>query len=131
MEGIHEGMTPQEKALYQQIHPLKLATDITAEFVSLYLFWHRKWTLGWLAFLIPPIITSSLLIKRADLEPYKKSKFGKYVLQYMSPTSVTLRILGTIVSHIGAWYRKPLWLPIGWGLVVLGWVRGLLWPEQA
>jgi hypothetical protein len=31
-------MTPQEKMLYHQIHPLKLATDISAEIVSLYLF---------------------------------------------------------------------------------------------
>lgn len=35
-------MTPQEKALYHQIHPLKLFTDISAEVISLYLFWKRR-----------------------------------------------------------------------------------------
>ena len=32
-------MTLKEKALYHQIHPLKLSTDILAAAVSLYLFW--------------------------------------------------------------------------------------------
>lgn len=49
-------MTPQEKMLYHQIHPLKLATDISAEIVSLYLFWKHKLLAGMLAALVPPVI---------------------------------------------------------------------------
>jgi hypothetical protein len=32
-------MTLQEKILYHQIHPLKLAADIGCELASLYFFW--------------------------------------------------------------------------------------------
>ena len=52
-------MTLQEKILYHQIHPFKLFTDISAEFVSLYLFWRHKLIagivlLGWLRGILWP-----------------------------------------------------------------------------
>jgi hypothetical protein len=121
-------MTPQEKALYHQIHPLKLFTDISAEVISLYLFWKRKLLAGLLVIFLPPIIASLLIMRWADLEPYKHSAFGKYVRMYMTPLVVSLRVLGTVITHLGAWYRKPLLLPLGLGLVMLGWLRGVIWP---
>jgi hypothetical protein len=39
-------MNTKEKGLYQQIHPLKLATDISAGLVSLYFFWQHDIVLG-------------------------------------------------------------------------------------
>ena len=80
-------MTPQEKTLYHQIHPLKLCTDISAEFVSLYLFWQRKLIAGLVAMLVPPMIASALILKLANLERYKESAFGRYVRVYMTPRS--------------------------------------------
>jgi hypothetical protein len=121
-------MTPQEKALYHQIHPLKLFTDISAEVISLYLFWKRKLLAGLLVIFLPPIIASLLIMRWADLEPYKRSAFGKYFRMYMTPLVVSLRVLGTVITHLGAWYRKPLLLPLGLGLVMLGWLRGVIWP---
>jgi hypothetical protein len=72
-------MTFREKQLYHQIHPLKLATDISAEIVSLYLFWKRKLLAGLLVALVPPVIASALIMSLVDLEKYKQSAFGKYV----------------------------------------------------
>ncbi|TMD99092.1 MAG: hypothetical protein E6I80_28345, partial [Chloroflexi bacterium] len=72
-------MTPQEKALYHQIHPLKLLTDICAEVVSLYLFWKRKLLAGFVVLLVPPIIASTLIVKWVDLEAYKQSAFAHEV----------------------------------------------------
>jgi hypothetical protein len=46
----------------------------------------------------------------------------------MTPLVVSLRVLGTVITHLGAWYRKPLLLPLGLGLVMLGWLRGVIWP---
>lgn len=123
-------MTPQEKTLYHQIHPLKLATDISAEIVSLYLFWRHKLIAGFVVFLVPPIIASALIMRLADLEAYKQSGFGRYVLQYMTPQVVLVRMLGTVVTHVGAWYRIPVLIPLGLGTVLLGWVRGILWPKN-
>ena len=119
-------MDAQEKALYHQIHPLKLATDISAEIISLYFFWQRKLIIGCIAAIGPPIVTSTLLMRWANLEPYKQSAFGRYIRTSMSSLSVSLRIAGTIVTHIGAWYRRPWLIPLGFGLVLLGWLRGLL-----
>jgi hypothetical protein len=106
-------MTPQEKALYHQIHPLKLFTDISAEVISLYLFWNRKLLAGLLVIFLPPIIISLLIMRWVDLEPYKRSAFGKYLRTYMTPSVVALRVLGTVITHLGAWYRRPLLMPVG------------------
>lgn len=81
-------MTLQEKALYHQIHPLKLFTDSSAEVLSLYLFWKRKLLARLFVLLVPPIILSTLLIRWVDLEAYKQSAFGRYIRAYMTPPVV-------------------------------------------
>ena len=121
-------MTFREKQLYHQIHPLKLATDISAEIVSLYLFWKRKLLAGMRVVLVPPVIASMLIIRLVDLEGYKESAFGRYIHSYMTPPVVLVRMLGTVVTHVGAWYRKPGLIPLGLMMVLLGWLRGLLLP---
>ena len=123
-------MTPQEKALYHQIHPLKLLTDSSAEAISLYLFWQRKLVAGLLVVFLPPIVASLLIMRWVDLEPYKHSAVGGYLRTYMTPSVVAVRVVGTIITHVGAWYRKPLLLPLGLGLVLVGWFRGVLWPKE-
>lgn len=123
-------MTPQEKRLYHQIHPLKLATDISAEIVSLYLFWKHRLLAGMLVFLVPPVIASTLIMQLANLEAYRKSVLGRYIREYMTPSAVALRILGTIITHVGAWYRKPALIPLGLMTVLLGWLRGRLLPNM-
>ena len=118
-------MTPQEKRLYHQIHPLKLSTDICAEIVSLYLFWKHRLVAGLIAALVPPIITSTMIITLVDLEAYKQSPFGRYIRTNMTPTAVVARVLGTVVTHIGAWYRRPTLILLGLMMVLLGWLRGI------
>jgi hypothetical protein len=123
-------MTPQEKTLYHQIHPFKLATDISAEIVSLYLFWKHKLLAGLFVFLVPPVIASLLIMRLVDLETYKQSAFGRYIRSYMTPPAVVLRMLGTVITHIGAWYRKPALIPLGLATVLLGWLRGIFSPKE-
>jgi hypothetical protein len=123
-------MTPQEKTLYHQIHPLKLFTDISAEVLSLSLFWKRKLIAGFFVLLVPSIIVSTLLIKWADLEAYKQSAFGRHIRVYMTPMVVAARLLGTVITHLGAWYRKPVLIPLGLVIVLLAWLRGILWPKR-
>jgi hypothetical protein len=122
-------MTPQEKALYHQIHPLKLFTDVAAEIISLYLFWKRKLFVGLIVEFLPPILASLSIMRWVNLVPYKQSAFGSYLQTYMTPAMVAMRVMGTIVTHIGAWYRRPYLIPLGLGLVIFGWLRGLLWTK--
>jgi len=123
-------LTPREKSLYHQIHPLKLLTDISAEVLSLYLFWKRKLLAGVIVLLVPPIIVSTLIIKWVDLEVYKQSAFGRYIRTYMTPPVVAVRLLGTVATHIGAWYRKPILIPLGLVIVLLAWLRGITLPKR-
>ena len=124
-------MTPQEKTLYHQIHPLKLLSDISAEIISLYLFWRHKLIAGMLVLLLPPIIASTLIMNLADLEKYKQSAFGRYIRTYMTTPVVLVRISGTVITHIGAWYRLPALIPLGLATVLLGWLRGVLLPKKS
>ena len=123
-------MTSQEKRLYHQIHPLKLATDISAEIVSLYLFWKRRLLAGMLVFLVPPMIASALIMRLANLETYRQSAMGRYVRENMTPSAVAIRILGTVITHVGAWLRKPMLIPLGLATVLLGWLQGKLLPNM-
>ncbi|HLI07166.1 MAG TPA: hypothetical protein VKV40_11415 [Ktedonobacteraceae bacterium] len=121
-------MTPEEKALYHQIHPAKLATDISAEFVSYYFFWKRRLLAGLLVLFVPPLVASTLVMRLANLEQYKQSAFGRYIRAYMTPPVVVARMLGTVITHIGAWYRKPSLILLGLATVLLGWLRGIILP---
>jgi hypothetical protein len=66
-----------EKVLYHQIHPAKLAADVSASFVSTYLMWRRKFALAMLGAFVPAIVASVLVIAYADLERRKHSPFGR------------------------------------------------------
>jgi hypothetical protein len=119
-------MTPREKALYHQIHPLKLLTDISAEVISIYFLWQRRLLVGLLVALLPPVVASALIVRLANLEPYRDSAAGAYVKHYMTPAAVALRMLGTCVTHLGAWLRWPTLMGSGYGLILFAWFRGLL-----
>jgi hypothetical protein len=103
-------MTPQEKTLYHQIHPLKLFTDISAEVLSLYLFWERKLLAGLVVLLVPPIIVSTLIIAWVDLEAYKQSAFGRYMRASMTPLVVAVRLYAR--AFLAA-LQLPAHLPAG------------------
>ncbi len=97
----------------------------------MYLFWKHKLFAGLLVIFLLPIIASLLIMRWVDLDPYKHSAFGNYIRTYMTPSVVAVRVLGTVITHSGAWYRQLLLMPVGVGIVVIGWLRGILWPREA
>jgi hypothetical protein len=129
-KGRTVAMTPQEKTLYHQIHPLKLATDSSAEVVSLSLFWQRKLLAGLVVLLVPPILASTLIIRRFDLEAYKQSAFGRYLPMYMTTFAVMVRLPGTVMTHLGAVYRRPRLIVVGLVIILLAWSRDIIWPKS-
>jgi cobalamin synthase len=120
----------QEKSLYHQIHPLKLATDIGTTPISLYLFWQHELIWALVITIIPSILASFLLVRYANLEPYKQSAFGRYIARYMSSVVVALRVLGLIVMIVGAWNHIGWLIPLGLVIIVLAWMRGLLIQQR-
>ena len=77
---------------------------------------------------VPPVIVSALIMRLANLEAYRQSALGHYIHEYMTPFAVALRISGTVITHVGAWFRKPLLIPLGLATVLLGWLRGKVLP---
>lgn len=117
-------MNSREKVLYHQIHPLKLLTDCLAEVISLPLFWHRRLRTALLWHFLPPVLASFALIRWADLEPQRRSAFGRYVARSMTPRMQAVRMLGDLVMAVGAWWRKPSLVVAGAGIVLFAWFRG-------
>jgi hypothetical protein len=118
-------MTNKEKVLYHQIHPLKLATDISVSIVSLYLFWHHMLIAGLAVHLLPPVAGSLLVMKYADLETLKSSRLGRYVAIHMGALPQGVRLAGDIVTVFGAWYQSWLLIIIGLIIVLGAWMNGL------
>jgi hypothetical protein len=102
------------------------AADIGAALVSLYFFWQHDLVVGLLIHLIPPPIGSFAVVRFANLEGYKNSQLGAYLLRYMTPTAQATRLLGNIVIVVGAWYHLPIGIATGIAIVVAAWTYGLL-----
>jgi hypothetical protein len=71
-------MTLREKFLFHQVHPAKLATDVLSAVISLYFFWQHQLVIALLTHFVPPPVASAMVIRFADLEPYKSSLLGAY-----------------------------------------------------
>lgn len=123
-------MDASAKALYHQIHPAKLATDIISAFISLFLLWMHDLVLGLIVGYVPSIIATVLIISFADLEKYKQSTFGKYVKTYMNRTTQAVRLAGDTLSKIAAWYNLVLLIIISMLMILIAWLRGKLFPTK-
>jgi hypothetical protein len=117
-------LTLREKALYHQIHPAKLATDILTEPVSLYLLWRHELILGLVAHFGPPILASILVIRLADLTPLKASALGRYIARHMTRTVEAARLAGDLIMFAGAWLRSPWVIALGLAVVIAAWLSG-------
>lgn len=124
-------MTRAEKILYHQIHPLKLAVDISSGLFTTYLMWvhYSLWWTLLIAFL-PSIVVSLLIIRFANLETYKNSKFGNYLRMYMTRIIEAIRLTGQIVMWAAAWMHLPWLIVIGFLIIVAGWMNGLFKPKR-
>ena len=119
-------MNLSEKVLYHQIHPAKLATDIGAEFVSLYFLWQHQLLLGLATHFLPPIFASALLVPFGSFEFQKNSRFGRYIAWHMTRAMEATRFAGDIAMVLGAWSRSPPVIAVGLLVIIAAWTSGLL-----
>jgi hypothetical protein len=124
-------MDRNARMLYHQIHPLKLAVDWITGFASLWFFWRHEWLAGLLILFVPSIIITAILVSYSDLERLRASAFGRYVGRYMSALMQAIRFAGMFIMVLGAWYHSPLTIVAGLVVILLAWMRGLLWPAAA
>lgn len=119
----------QEKELYHQIYPAKLAVDIGSTPISLYLFWQHELLLAIIVTFIPSIIASAIIIKYVDLERYRNSPLGMYVKKYMTRTMEGVRFIGLFIMILGTWSHVWEMIPIGLLVILFGWLRGMILPR--
>jgi hypothetical protein len=119
-------MTLREKILFHQVHPAKLATDVLSAVISLYFFWQHQLVIALLAHFVPPPVASAMVTRFADLEPYKSSRLGAYLIRYMTPVAQAARLIGDLITIIAAWFHSPIGIAAGLILVLAAWSYGLL-----
>src|SRR5215210_3875906 len=91
-----------EKVLYHQIHPAKLAADLSGSIVSTYLMWRRRFAWAMLAAFVPAVLASVSVIRYADLEQRKHSRFGRYMQRYMDRRVLDAwRFFGQVLRDTG------------------------------
>src|SRR5262249_14405782 len=113
-----------------QIHPLKLATDAGSALFFLYLLWVHQILAALVAGFLPPIVASTLLMRRPSyLEPLKQSSLGRYVAKYMTPAVEIVRLLTLVPMAYGAWSHQVTFIFAGLVVLVVAWGNGLLWPR--
>jgi hypothetical protein len=115
-----------EKLLFHQVHPAKLATDIGAAIVSLFFLWQHQLLIGLLTHFIPPLVGSAAVICFANLESYKNSRLGAYLVRYMTPTAQLARLAGDLVTVAAAWYQSLAGIAFGLAMIAAAWSYGLV-----
>jgi len=94
--------------------------------LALYLLWHRRWRLALIVALVPSILASYVLIRYADLEAYKQSRFGEYIAGSMTRSMEGVRLVGAGLMMLGVWQRRWWLFPVGLLIILVGWLRGVL-----
>jgi len=115
----------REKVLYHQIHPLKLAVDISGAVASTWLLWRHDLLFGMLATLPPSVVASATMLRWMDFEPQRDSAFGRYVAFHMTHLAEAIRFAGQIVIWVGAWFQVGWLIAAGAAVVALGWTYSL------
>jgi hypothetical protein len=118
-------MNFNEKILYHQIHPAKLTADISGGLVSTYLLWNHQFALAMLVAFVPAILASAILLRFADLQHLKDSRFGKYIHRFMDRRIEAWRFAGLILMWFGAWHHRWWAIVVGTLAIIAAWMVGL------
>ncbi len=120
-----------DKTLYHQIHPFKMATDVIAAFLAVYLLWLHLIIEGLFVAFVPSLVISLFMLKLMDFEKQKESKFGKYVKRFMSRGTDTVRSIGFLIMLVGGWFRFGWLIALGFLVIILTWLNGMLYKRPA
>ncbi len=110
--------------LVHQVHPAKLAADITASVISNTLFWRHRLGAGLFVRYALPIVASALVLSLADMDRLRETRRGRYVLENMSPQAVAVRLAGDALMAVGSWRRRLGVVMLGAVVVAAGWASG-------
>ena len=115
----------RERLLYHQIHPAKLGTDVATAAATTVLLWHHRPLVALLVAFLPSVAVTIVLLRWADLEPYRRSAFGRYVGRFMTRRVELARVAGLVPLWGGAWLRRPVVIGLGVVWILACWLWGL------
>ena len=118
-------MTLNERMLFHQVHPAKLGTDVAAAIVSFYFLWRHELILSLLIHFIPPPIASLIVMRYANLDGYKDSLLGAYLLRYMTSAAQAARLVGDLIMVFASWFHSVRLIAMGLLIVMAAWSYGL------
>ncbi|MEU6582411.1 hypothetical protein [Nocardia sp. NPDC046763] len=95
----------REAYLLHQVHPAKLATDITAGIASMGLMWQRRVATALVVAHVPAVLASALLVRR-DLTSLRRTRRGRYVLAHMPPAASSAGMSSHQPWYSRAWFRR-------------------------
>jgi hypothetical protein len=119
-------MTFGDRVLYHQIHPVKLFSDVVTALGAAALLWRHHAGAALALGFLPPIIVSAILLRWADLEPYRSSPFGRYVKKFMTRRIELARLAGLLPLWLGAWWRSPVAIAAGAVWILCCWLWGVV-----
>ena len=119
-------MNARDRLLYHHAHPAKLAVDAICAVTAAWMFWEQHLLRAVAIGLVPPALTSLLVLQFIDLERVKQSRVGRHVGRHMSlPLHITA-VAGVVIFWLAAWYRSIFYCVVGLLIVLFAWVRGPL-----
>lgn len=119
-------MDARERVLYNQVHPVKLATDVSAAVVSLYLFWTHDLVSGLIVHVVPSVVVSAVLIRYVNLDWIRDAAVGRYLRRHMTAAVQGIRLAGDVITVVGAWYQNLAVIVLGVAAIAAAWFHGLV-----
>lgn len=118
------------KILVHQVHPAKIAADVTASAVSTLLLWRGRPKAALAVRIVLPVAGSLAVLTLADLDGLARTASGRYVLAHMPPSAQAVRLAGDALMGLGAHRRNPALLLAGAAVIVAGWSHAA-WPRTS
>lgn len=120
-----------DRVLLHQVHPVKLAADISASLMSNVLLWNHVAVAGIAIRLALPLAGSAITLRYGHLERLRSTLAGRYVVEHMAPSAMAVRLAGDVLMALGCWFRRPTVIVIGASVIAAGWSHGLVRPPLA
>jgi hypothetical protein len=121
------GMRLADKILVHQVHPAKIAADVTASALSNILLWKARPKAALAVRAVLPMASSAAVLGLADLDALAKTRPGQYVLAHMPPSAQVLRLAGDALMGWGAHRRSAALVVAGAAVIAAGWSYAA-WP---
>ncbi|MBI3627042.1 hypothetical protein HY224_03280 [Candidatus Uhrbacteria bacterium] len=124
-------ITQEEKILYHQVHPLKLIIEWSGALLALYFFWQGEMWKGIFMAFLPAVFSSWLVIQWADFKSIKNTHLGQNFKHYLAKHLKALRMLGYLLTVLGAIYNSTSTVTFGLAVIITSWFTGYAKAKKA